>query len=134
MLIAPGTPSSVIVLVVDDSADDELTSLLATEDEAPSSRFGGLWGHGERSGNWLISFKLIELGGGIERDWFTDNVQTELLDAVLDVPHCVGIMPSEIAEGAVSGEDWVQRLAASLIVQVDRRSPQVAEVREAIAG
>jgi hypothetical protein len=30
MLIAPGTPSSVIVLVVDDSADDELTSLLAT--------------------------------------------------------------------------------------------------------
>ncbi len=71
---------------------------------------------------------LIEHGGGIERQWFTDNIHPELLEAILEVPHLVALMPAEIAGDARTGEDLVPRLAGSLFVQVDESPPQVAEI------
>src|SRR4051794_13131522 len=96
-----------IILVVDDSDDDELTAIVARENMVPSDNFGGLWGTGQRDGFWLIGFQLIELGAGdegIQRQFFTDNIHREFLDAILDVPHLVAIMPSEIAGDARTAE------------------------------
>lgn len=121
----------IIVLVVDDSEDDEITHLIAAGAEATSGRFGGVWGSGQQNGNWIVAFQLIELGGGragISRRWYTSNVYRELLDAILDVPHLVAILPAEIAGDATTAEDMVQRLAGSLLVGVAHRSPQVTHV------
>jgi hypothetical protein len=119
---------SVIVLVIDDSADDEITARVASEGHVPSEHFGGVWGTGQRDGCWLLVFQLIELGGGIERRWFTDNIYRELLEAVLEVPHYVALMPSEIAGDARTKDDVLPRLGGALFIQVDDRSPQVEQV------
>jgi hypothetical protein len=128
MLLARENEPSVIVLVVDDSADDEITARVASEGTVPSKHFGGVWGTGQRDGVWLLAFQLIELGGGIERQWVTDNIHRELLEAILEVPHYVALMPSEIAGDARILEDALPRLGGSLFVQVDHRSPQVEQV------
>jgi hypothetical protein len=128
MLFDRDDEPSVIVLVVDDSADDEITALVASEGNVPSEHFGGVWGTGQRDGTWLLAFHLIELGGGVERRWFTDNIYRELLEAILDVPHYVALMPREIAGEARTREDVLPRLGGALFVQVDHRSPQVEQV------
>jgi hypothetical protein len=128
MLMALPEIGQIIVLVIDDRDDDELASVIARENLVPSDNFGGLWGSGERDGYWLVAFQLIQLGGGVERKWFTDNIHRPLLEAILDVPHYVSIMPKEIAGDAGTANAIVPRLGGSLMVQVDHRSPQVAEV------
>lgn len=52
-----------------------------------------------------MTFHLIQLGGGVERHWFTDNIHRPLLEAVLDVPHLGAIVPEEIAGDAESPEE-----------------------------
>jgi hypothetical protein len=128
MLFTRQDEPSVIVLVVDDSADDEITARVASEGNVPSEHFGGVWGTGQRGGCWLLAFQLVELGGGVERQWFTDNIYRELLEAILEVPHYVALMPSEIAGDARTREDVLRRLGGALFVQVDHRSPQVERV------
>jgi len=115
-------------LVVDDSDDDEVASLVAREDRVPSPNFGGVWGTGQRDGNWVAAFRLIQLGGGIERRWFTSNIERPLLEAILEVPHLVAVMPTEIAGDATRMEDMLPRLGGSLLVLVEHASPQVAQV------
>ena len=130
MLIGdPESDAMMIILVVDDAEDDELAAIVARENMVPADHFGGVWGAGERDGYWLVGFHLIELGGGAERRFFTDSIHRELLDAVLDVPHLVAIMPREIAGDAHSAEDVAPRLGGALIVEVQDRSPQVERVR-----
>jgi hypothetical protein len=127
-----GTPDDgpmMVILVVDDSDDDDLTAAIAREGMVPADHFSGLWGTGEHDGFYLIAFRLIELGGGIEREFFTDNVHRELLDAILVVPHLVAIMPREIAGDAKDPESIAHRLGGAMIVEVQERSPQVAKVR-----
>jgi hypothetical protein len=116
------------VLVVDDSSDDELAAVIAVEGIVPSPNFGGVWGGGQKDGDWLVGFRLIQLGGGVERQWFTSNIHRGLLTAVLEVPHLVSVMPSEIAGDATTVEAMLPRLGGSLILQVDHASPQVAEI------
>lgn len=128
MLFSPSEEPGLIMLVIDDSEDDEITAQIASEEIVPSPNFGGVWGTGQRDGVWLIAFQLIELGGGLERQWFTDNMNRELLEAVLTVPHYVALMPSEVAGDARTVEDVLPRLGGSMIVQVDDRSPQVERV------
>lgn len=121
----------IIVLVVDDSDDDELAGIIASEDMVPAEHFGGVWGTAQRDGHWLVGFRLVELGArtdGIERAWITDNIHRELLETILTVPHLVAILPAELAEDFQTGEDLLPRLAGSLMVEVEDRSPQVAEV------
>jgi hypothetical protein len=120
--------SSIIIVVVDDSADDELTAIFAREDQIPSAGLGGVWGSGQAGGHWLVAFQLVELGGGVERQWFTSNIHRPLLEAVLDVPHLVAIVPEEIAGDAKTAEEIAPRFGGALILEVDSASPQVAEI------
>lgn len=119
---------SIIILVVDDSDDDELTAIIAREDHVPSPNFGGVWGSGEAEGHWLVAFHLIQLGGGVERQWFTDNIHRPLLEAVLDLPHLVAIVPEEIAGEAKTAEELAPRFGGALILEVEDHSPQVAQI------
>jgi len=129
MLIAdPGSDAWVIVLVVDDSDDDELAAIFARENMVPAEHFGGVWGTGERDDNWLVGFRLIELGGGVERQIFTDNIHRELLEAILDLPHLVAILPRELAGDARTAEDLAPRLGGALMVECQHHSPQVERV------
>jgi hypothetical protein len=122
-----GEPS-IIIVVVDDSADDELTAIFAREDHVPSASFGGVWGNGQADGHWLVAFQLVEIGGGVERQWFTSNIHRPLLEAVLDVPHLVAIVPEEIAGDAMTAEEIAPRFGGALILEVNTASPQVAEI------
>jgi hypothetical protein len=99
-----------------------------TEDSVPSDRFGGLWGSGQRDGFWLVALHLIEYGGGIERQWFTDNIDRPLLETILDVPHLVALVPRELAGDAETLEDVLPRLGGAVIFEVADRSPQVAQI------
>jgi hypothetical protein len=85
-------------------------------------------GAGERDGYRLVGFRLMERGDGIEREFFTDNIHRALLEAILDVPHLVAILPSELAGNAKTLADVKPRLGGSLIAEVQERSPQVERV------
>ena len=119
------------MLVVDDANDDELAGIVAREDHVPSEHFGGVWGTGQRDGHWLIAFQLIELGAGtdgLQRQWFTSNIHRPLLEAILDVPHLVAVLPAELAGDARTREDMLPRLGGSLMLEVQHASPHVAQV------
>jgi hypothetical protein len=129
MLIGnPQSDALVIILVVDDSDDDELAGIVARENMVPADHFDGVWGTGPRDGPWLAEFHLTEVGGGVERKFFTGTVHRELLDAILDVPHLVAIMPLEIAGDAKTAEAVAPRLGGALIVEVRDRSPEIGQV------
>jgi hypothetical protein len=128
VFVRPNNDASIIVVVIDDSADDDVASVVAREDRVPSPRFAGAWGAMESDGDRLITFRLVELAGGIERLWSTGNIDWMLLDAILDVPHLVAVMPEEIAGDATTVEDMLPRLGGSLMVEVQDASPQVAQV------
>ncbi len=122
---AQGRP--LIFLIVDDSEDDKLVGLFATEDEAPSSRFGGTW-TAPLEGDPFVAFHVIERGAGrsgFARWWTISNPERSLLETVLVVPHVVAIMPAEIVGDATSYEDLLPRLASALIVEVADRPPLV---------
>lgn len=128
LMVAPES-GTLIVLVVDDQDDDELTAAVARENQVPADGCTGSWDAGERDGCWLLAFRLVDRSGGWEREFVTDNIYRELLDAVLDVPHLVVIMPREIAGDARTAEEIAPRVAGSLLVEVAQRSPRVAQVR-----
>jgi hypothetical protein len=127
-LIRRADEPDVIVLVVDDAEDDELTGVAAREDTVPSPNFDGVWGSGQKDGNWLAAFQLIQLGGGLERQWYTANLERPLLEAIVEVPHYVAIMPAEIAGDASTLADMLPRLGGSFIVSVEHPSLQVAQI------
>jgi hypothetical protein len=128
LFLLPGRDENIIVVVVDDSDDDELAGVVAREELVPSPRFSGLWGTGQRDGNWLIGFYLTQLGGGVKRQWFTDNIHRPLLEAILEVPHLVAIMPTEIAGEATTLDAMLPRLGGAVILRVQHESPEVAQV------
>ena len=120
----------IIVLVVDDRDDDELVAIIAQERQVPSPRFGGVWGAGQTDGRPVVALQVSELGGAVERQWFTPDIRRELLEMIVAVPHLVAIMPQEVAGNANTAEAVIPRLRASLMVQVVDGSAPVAEVLE----
>ena len=70
----------------------------------------------------------FEKGVVTELQFFTDNVHRELLEAILEVPHLVAVLPRELAGDANTYEDMAPRLGGSLMIEVQDRSPQVAKV------
>jgi len=130
MGLAPPDDLPIVVLVVDDRDDDELVAIIARERQVPSPGFGGVWGAGRHDGNRIVALQLSEVGGGVERRWFTQDIRRELLEMILVVPHLVAIMPAEVAGDANTAEAVVPRLRGSLLVQVDERAAPVAEVLE----
>lgn len=117
----------IIVLVVEDRDDDELVAVIARERLVPSAAFTGVWGAGKRGGRPIVALQLSELGGDMERRWFTQDIRRELLEMIVVVPHLVAIMPREVAGDANTAEAVIPRLAGSLVIQVDDRSPQVVQ-------
>jgi hypothetical protein len=110
-----------IVLVVDDAGDEELLAAVAHEDRAPSERFAGTWRAGERDGESLISFLLVEEADpGLERAWWTTTYDRALLEAASKTPHQVVVVPHTRADGD------------GVLVDVDHPSVRVAELLAAL--
>jgi hypothetical protein len=121
-------PQPTIVLVLGDGSDRELSAVLDRTDHAASARFGGEWGTGHDGGHWLVGFRLFELGGGFERLLLTADIQRELLDAILDVPHLVAIVPQPVAGDADTNAVLASCLGGALTVEVRQRSAYVARL------
>lgn len=120
-----------IVLVIADEEDDPIVSGVASENEVPSSRFAGLWGSGEQDGSYLVAFRLIERGRGdhgVERNYRTTNLHRELLEAIVDVPRLVALLPRGFAGDMRSLGELLPRLGAAPFVLVEHHSPQVQHV------
>jgi hypothetical protein len=121
----------VIVLVVDDSDDDVLVHLQASENAVPSPRFGGIWLAGQEDEHWTVVFRLVELGAGsqgIDRRWSTPYFDETLLSTILVVPHLVAILSGELADNARTLEAILPRLQAALYVEVEQQAPSIATV------
>ena len=97
LIRAAGTPP-IIVLVVDDSADDDLTAAFARESAVPSPNFWGVWGTGKNGDADTIAFRLIDRDTHRERTWWLDTFGPPLLGAILEIPHIVVVQPREIAD------------------------------------
>src|SRR3954452_1999227 len=97
LIRAAGAPP-IIVWIVDDSADDDLTAAFASETTVPSPRFWGVWGAGTDGGADAIAFRLIDRDTHRERTWWFDVFGPPLVGAILDVPHIVVVHPREIAD------------------------------------
>lgn len=92
--VVPGSDPPVVLLVVDDAADDELVSIFAQEDIVPTPNYGGGWSSSLMSG--IVRFTLERLSGGFRRDWRLPGVTAEIA-AATSVAHLVALAPAEIA-------------------------------------
>jgi hypothetical protein len=134
LIRAAGAPP-IIVWVVDDSADDDLTAAFASETAIPSPRFWGVWGASESGGADAIAFRLLDRDTHRERTWWLDVFGPPLLGAILEVPHVVVIQPREIADAlkltdATSADvvGLVRSLRGGLFVRVTEQSDLVHEL------
>jgi hypothetical protein len=129
--VAPPTDEDppTLVLVVDDSADDALTSAIAEEGMVPSERFGGAWAASVtvREGyprTDAATFLLIEREGGMERRLELSDWIAEHLDVAVRGEHFVAILPEEFADVDVLD---IMALGGALFVEVEP-SPSVAKL------
>jgi hypothetical protein len=116
-----------ILLVVDDGGDDELTAILA-HDRVNGRGFSGEWGTGQRGGRWLVGFRLFEPTAGFQRVLLTDGVDRDLLEAIVDVPHRVALVPQATAGDANAETVLPSHLGRALIVDIEQRSVHVAHL------
>jgi hypothetical protein len=134
LIRAAGTPP-IIVWVVDDSADDDLTAAFARESAVPSPNFWGVWGAGKNGDADAIAFRLIDRDTHRERTWWLDKFGPPLLGAILEVPHIVVVHPREIADAlklsdATSADvvGLLRSLRGGLFVRVTEQSDHVREL------
>jgi hypothetical protein len=125
-LAAPQIP--MVVLVVDDSQDDELTTAVAEASNVPADGYGGAWASQAttQDGLTMVKFVLIRLGSGWERAWTLPSPPAEMLDAITGGAHHVAILPRELAGDL--DELNVASLGGSLIVEA-QPSEAVAAAR-----
>jgi hypothetical protein len=110
-----------IVLVVDDAGDEAFLAAIGDDDQTPSERFAGTWRAGERDGEPLISFLLVEEADpGLERAWWTTTYDRSLLEAAARTPHRVLVLPVS----RVGGD--------GVLVDVEHPSVRVAELLAAL--
>ena len=134
LIRAAGAPP-IIVWVVDDSADDELTAAFASETVIPSPRFWGVWGAGAGEGADGLAFRLIDRDTRRERTWWLGVFGPPLVGAILTIPHVVVLQPREIADAlklvdATSADvvGLVRSLRGGLFVRVTEQSDHVREL------
>ena len=134
LIRAAGTPP-IVVLVVDDSADDDLTGAFARESAVPSPNFWGVWGTGKHGDADTLAFRLIDRDTHRERTWWLDTFGPPLLGAILEIPHIVVVQPREIADAlklsdATSADviGLVRSLRGGLFVRVTEQSGHVREL------
>lgn len=117
-----------VVFVVDDSQDDELTTAIAEVSNVPADGYGGAWAAQAttQDGLTMVKFVLIRLGSGWERAWTLPSPPAEMLDAITGGAHHVAILPRELASDL--DELNVASLGGSLIVEA-QPSEAVAAAR-----
>ncbi|HEY6889931.1 MAG TPA: hypothetical protein VI300_19175 [Solirubrobacter sp.] len=132
LIRAAGTPP-IVVVVVDDRADDELTAAFASETAVPSPRFWGVWGT-NTSGD-ALAFRLIDRDTHRERTWWQHAFGPPLLGAILEIPHVVVVFPRAIADArkladATSADvvGLLRSLRDGLFVRVTEQSDHVREL------
>jgi hypothetical protein len=133
LIRAAGSPP-IIVWVVDDSADDDLTAAFARESAVPSPNYWGVWGAGKNGTADAIAFRLIDRETHRERTWWMDTFGPPLVGAILEVPHVVVVHPREIADAlkladATSADvvGLLRSLRGGLFVRVTERSTLVRD-------
>jgi hypothetical protein len=136
LIRASGSPP-IIVWVVDDSADDDLTAAFARENAVPSPNFWGVWGAGKNGTADALGFRLIDRDTHRERTWWIDKFGPPLIGAILEVPHVVVVHPREIADAlrladATTADvvGLLRSLRGGLFVRVTEQS---TDVRDAYA-
>jgi hypothetical protein len=137
LIRAAGAPP-IIVWIIDDSGDDDLTAAFASETAVPSPRFWGVWGTGAEGGPDAIAFRLIDRDSRRERTWWFDVFGPPLLGAILEVPHVVVIQPRALADAtSADAVGLVRSLRGSgLFVRVTEQSTQLRDLHghKVIAG
>lgn len=112
----------VIVLVLEDAADEELAAaIVAEQGRKAGERFAGRWAvHADEEGD-VARFELIEREGGIERQWALPDWPAEVLEVGAAGAHLVAVLPrGEDGEmPALASAD----LAGSMIVEAEASEP-----------
>jgi hypothetical protein len=104
---------AIIVVVVDDSADDELVSVLARASRVPAADLRASWAFEVTAGQ--VRLTLADPRGGFRRDWHASPLSNPIVSAARE-RHYVAILPEELAGDVSSGVD-VRRLAGAAVVQ-----------------
>jgi hypothetical protein len=128
--IVPGRQDLVIVLVVDDSGDDELTAAMASQKDVPSERWRGAWKGevrllGDDNGD-TATFVLLDQETEREREWAMENWDLSVLEAAASGDHYVALLPVELAGGLAQLNPKV--LMGALIVLTSNGAPGLASI------
>jgi hypothetical protein len=92
--LVPGVQSQpIVVLIVDDSQDDELASALASNDAAAANGYGAAWSAQINGERLTIKFHLIRRGEEWERRWTYPEPGGGVLNAITANRHHVAIVP-----------------------------------------
>jgi hypothetical protein len=83
----------IVVLVVDDTEDVELASLLAGGADAAATGYDGSWSAQADGTRLIVKFGLIRRGGGWERRWTYADPGGSVLNAITTGVHHVAIVP-----------------------------------------
>ncbi len=111
----------IVVLVVDDSEDDELARLLASGDTVAATDYEGAWSAGIDGERLIVKFSLMRRDGECERRWTYTDPGGSVLNAITTGTHHVAIVPligdlSDFVRGGVRGAIIVDARASSAIV------------------
>jgi len=102
-----------IIVVVDDSDDDELVSVLAHASRVPADHLQATWTFDSAAGQ--LQLALADSRRDFRRDWDVSGL-TSLAVTAARKRHYVAILPDELAGDLLSPID-VSRLAGSAVVQ-----------------
>jgi hypothetical protein len=86
-ILAVALVRDVVVIVVEDADDDELTSVFAEATNVPADGFGGAWSAQVDEEGTTAKFHLIRLGGSVERQWTIRPLPAEILTRVINDTH-----------------------------------------------
>jgi len=119
----------IVVLVVDDSDDDELARLLAGRDVVAARDHDGAWSGQVDCDGLIVKFSLIRHDGAWERKWTYTDPGDSVLNAITAGAHHVAIMPrvGDLSEFVREG------LGGGIIVDAPP-STAIASAREPVAG
>jgi hypothetical protein len=123
---AGGQP--IVVLVVDDSDDPELASLLAGGERVAASDCDGSWTSWVDDTRLVVKFALAGRGGGWERRWTYTDPGGSVLNAITSGVHHVAIVP---LIGDLS--DFVREGLRGAIVVDAQASESIASARDRVA-
>jgi hypothetical protein len=111
----------IVVLVVDDSEDDELTRLLVSGDTVAASDYEGAWSAEIDGERLIVKFSLMRRNGEWERRWTYTDPGGSVLDAISAGSHHVAIVPlsgdlSDFVRDGVRGAIIVDAQTSSAVV------------------